>query len=156
MLNEDRAIVIAASSDITDRLGQAADIQAAGRQRQQLALTGLEQQVSRIRQASPTARYAATASPAPPACGSDCAGRTLQPVAEPHCPVCSQALAPGQAVAATGCALPEAEREFSGVDAVAVYSEALRDTIHKPKYEGPAGQMIFGRLLVGRMEAAPR
>ncbi|MFF7545724.1 DNA-processing protein DprA [Streptomyces canus] len=41
MLDEDRAILVTASSDITDRLGRAADIQAAGQQRQQLALTGL-------------------------------------------------------------------------------------------------------------------
>lgn len=41
MLDEDRAILVTASSDITDRLGQAADIQRAGRQRRQLALAGL-------------------------------------------------------------------------------------------------------------------
>ncbi|MEU5958271.1 DNA-processing protein DprA [Streptomyces sp. NPDC047525] len=41
MLEEDRAILVTASSDITGRLGQAADIQAAGQQRQQLALAGL-------------------------------------------------------------------------------------------------------------------
>ncbi|MFI1394583.1 DNA-processing protein DprA [Streptomyces sp. NPDC020681] len=41
MLDEDRAILVTASSDITDRLGRAADIQAAGQQRQQLALADL-------------------------------------------------------------------------------------------------------------------
>ncbi|MGW8847977.1 DNA-processing protein DprA [Streptomyces xiamenensis] len=41
MLDEGRAILVASSSDITDRLGQAADIQRAGQQRQQLALAGL-------------------------------------------------------------------------------------------------------------------
>jgi DNA processing protein len=41
MLDEGRAILVTASSDITDRLGQAADIQRAGQQRQQLALAGL-------------------------------------------------------------------------------------------------------------------
>lgn len=41
MLDEDRAILVTSSSDITNRLGQAADIQAAGQQRQQLALAGL-------------------------------------------------------------------------------------------------------------------
>ncbi|WP_086810264.1 DNA-processing protein DprA [Streptomyces reticuliscabiei] len=41
MLDEDRAILVTASSDITDRLGQAADIQRASQQRQQLALAGL-------------------------------------------------------------------------------------------------------------------
>ncbi len=41
MLEENRAIQVNHSSDITDRLGQAADIQRAGQQRQQLALAGL-------------------------------------------------------------------------------------------------------------------
>jgi DNA processing protein len=41
MLDEGRAILVTASSDITDRLGQAADIQRAGQQRQQLALADL-------------------------------------------------------------------------------------------------------------------
>ncbi|MEU3401351.1 DNA-processing protein DprA [Streptomyces filamentosus] len=41
MLDDGRAILVTASSDITDRLGQAAAIQAAGQQRQQLALAGL-------------------------------------------------------------------------------------------------------------------
>ncbi|GGV70213.1 hypothetical protein GCM10010277_80990 [Streptomyces longisporoflavus] len=41
MLDENKAILVTASSDITDRLGRAAHIQAAGRQRQQLALADL-------------------------------------------------------------------------------------------------------------------
>ncbi|PJE98132.1 DNA processing protein DprA [Streptomyces carminius] len=41
MLDEHRAIQVTASSDITDRLGRAADIERAARQRQQLALAGL-------------------------------------------------------------------------------------------------------------------
>ncbi|MFG3064845.1 ComF family protein [Streptomyces sp. NPDC048231] len=87
---------------------------------------------------------------------SDCAGRTLQPVADPHCPVCSQALAPGSQCGNRLCALTEAQRGFSRVDAVAVYSGALRDKIHKLKYEGKHGwAMIFGRLLVGWMESHP-
>ncbi|MFF7146261.1 ComF family protein [Streptomyces nodosus] len=87
---------------------------------------------------------------------SDCAGRTLQPVADPHCPVCSQALAPDRQCGNWLCALPEAERGFSRVDAVAVYSGALRNKIHRLKYDGAYGwAMIFGRLLVGWMESHP-
>lgn len=41
MLDENRAIQVTQTSDITDRLGSAADIQRAGQQRQQLALAGL-------------------------------------------------------------------------------------------------------------------
>ncbi|MGW5625135.1 hypothetical protein ACWEWP_31180 [Streptomyces olivaceus] len=40
MIEEHRAILVTASSDITGRLAQAADIQRAGQQRQQLALVG--------------------------------------------------------------------------------------------------------------------
>ncbi|GGJ48608.1 DNA-processing protein DprA [Streptomyces brasiliensis] len=41
MVDEDRAILVTQSSDITERLARAADIQRAGQQRQQLALAGL-------------------------------------------------------------------------------------------------------------------
>ncbi|WP_406401781.1 DNA-processing protein DprA [Streptomyces uncialis] len=41
MLDGSRAIQVTRTSDVTDRLVQAADIPRAGRQRQQLALTGL-------------------------------------------------------------------------------------------------------------------
>jgi DNA processing protein len=41
MLDESRAILVTASSEITDRLGRAAGIQRAGQQRQQPALAGL-------------------------------------------------------------------------------------------------------------------
>ncbi|MFH9959049.1 ComF family protein [Streptomyces roseolus] len=88
---------------------------------------------------------------------SDCAGRTLQRVAEPHCPVCSQVVALGRQCGNRVCALPEAERGFSRVDAVAMYSGALRDKIHKLKYDGKTGwAMVFGRLLVGWMESHPK
>ncbi|MEU8352280.1 ComF family protein [Streptomyces sp. NPDC048845] len=87
---------------------------------------------------------------------SDCAGRTLQAVADPHCPVCSQATAPGRPCGNRLCALPEEQRGFSRVDAVAMYSGALREKIHKLKYDGAYGwAMIFGRLLVGWMESHP-
>lgn len=85
---------------------------------------------------------------------SDCAGRTLQPIADFHCPVCSQAVASDSRCVNRLCALPEAQRGFSRVDAVAVYSGDLRDKIRKLKYEGRSGwAMIFGRLRVGWMES---
>ncbi|WP_371788897.1 hypothetical protein OG404_33205 [Streptomyces griseoaurantiacus] len=37
---------------------------------------------------------------------SDCAGRTPQPVADSHCPVCSQTTLPGKSCANRLCALP--------------------------------------------------
>ncbi|GGS45324.1 ComF family protein [Streptomyces violaceus] len=87
---------------------------------------------------------------------SNCAGRTLQPVADSHCPVCSQAVASNRQCSNRLCALPEAERGFSRVDAVAVYSGGLRDKIHRLKYDGAYGwAIIFGRLLVGWMESHP-
>ncbi|MFJ7258302.1 ComF family protein [Streptomyces sp. NPDC098085] len=49
-----------------------------------------------------------------------------------------------------------AQRGFSRVDAVAVFSGALRDKIHKLKYDGAHGwEIIFGRLIVGGMESHP-
>ncbi|WP_331719402.1 ComF family protein [Streptomyces sp. NBC_01187] len=87
---------------------------------------------------------------------SDCAGRTLQPVSDSHCPVCSQSVAPGSACGNRLCALPVAARGFSHVDAVAVYSGALREKIHRLKYDGRSGwALIFGRLLVGWMNSHP-
>ncbi|MEV6942997.1 ComF family protein [Streptomyces sp. NPDC051172] len=87
---------------------------------------------------------------------SDCAGRTLRPVADSRCPVCSQAVAPGRPCGNRLCALPVSQRGFSRVDAVAVYSGALRDKIHRLKYDGAHGwALIFGRLLVGWMESHP-
>jgi predicted amidophosphoribosyltransferase len=63
---------------------------------------------------------------------------------------------PGRPCANRLCALPVAQRGFSRVDAVAVYSGALKDKIHQLKYDGAYGwAMIFGRLLVGWMESHP-
>lgn len=87
---------------------------------------------------------------------SDCAGHTLQPIADRHCSVCSQALVPGEQCGNRLCGLPDPQRGFSRVDAIAVYSGALKNKIHKLKYEGKHGwAMIFGRLLVGWMESHP-
>lgn len=87
---------------------------------------------------------------------SDCAGRTLQPVSDNRCPICSQTVQPDRPCVNRLCALPEAERGFSRVDAVAVYSGALRDKIHRLKYDGAHGwALIFGRLLVGWMDSHP-
>ncbi|SDG57815.1 hypothetical protein [Streptomyces griseoaurantiacus] len=66
----------------------------------------------------------------------DCAGRTPQPVADSHCPVCSQTTLPGKSWANRLCALPVHQQGFSRVDAVAVHSGALRDKIHKLKSTG--------------------
>ncbi|MGM0353564.1 DNA-processing protein DprA [Streptomyces sp. ECR3] len=86
----------------------------------------------------------------------DCAGRTLQPVADSHCPVCSQTTLPGKSCANRLCARPVDQQGVSRVDAVAVHSGALRDKIHKLKYDGTYGWvMIFGRLLVGWTESHP-
>ncbi|WP_406255571.1 DNA-processing protein DprA [Streptomyces griseoaurantiacus] len=86
----------------------------------------------------------------------DCAGRTLQPVADSHCLVRSQTTLPGKSCANRLCARPVDQQGVSRVDAVAVHSGALRDKIHKLKYDGTYGWvMIFGRLLVGWTESHP-
>uniref|UniRef100_UPI002F91A4F6 ComF family protein n=1 Tax=Streptomyces cellulosae TaxID=1968 RepID=UPI002F91A4F6 len=87
---------------------------------------------------------------------SDCAGRAVQHVADSRCPVCSQTVLDGRACTNKVCALPVSQRGFTRVDAVAMFSGALRDKIHRLKYDGKTGwALIFGRLLVGWMETHP-
>ncbi|MFE0631134.1 hypothetical protein ACFW3D_29780 [Streptomyces sp. NPDC058864] len=70
--------------------------------------------------------------------------------------MCSQTVLAGQVCANRLCALPVEQRGFSRVDAVAMYSGALRDKIHRLKYGGAHGwAIVFGRLLVGWMETHP-
>ncbi|MGI5143961.1 MULTISPECIES: ComF family protein [unclassified Streptomyces] len=67
--------------------------------------------------------------------------------------MCSQTVLQGQSCANRLCALPLEQRGFSRVDAIAMYSGALRDKIHRLKYDGKHGwALIFGRLIVGWME----
>lgn len=113
-------------------------------------------EISPIRQASPHCPVCAYVVIGTARLCSDCAGRTLQPVSDHHCPVCSQTVTPGRPCVNRLCSVPVEQRGFSRVDAVAVYSGALRDKIHKLKYDGAHGwAMIFGRLLVGWMESHP-
>jgi len=51
----------------------------------------------------------------------------------------------------------ERNRRIERIDAIAYHSGALQDKIHSFKYEGKAGwSLIFGRLLVGWLEAHAR
>ena len=90
---------------------------------------------------------------APATCAA-CAGSTLPPVAEAHCPVCSQTL-PGAGAACGNriCGWPAEERHFSRVDAVAMYDGAMKRTLPRLKYDGLLGwAMIYGRLIVGWLD----
>ncbi|WP_327359614.1 ComF family protein [Streptomyces sp. NBC_01304] len=96
----------------------------------------------------------------PRICGA-CAGKTLQPIPDDHCLICSQALAPGRACVNTLCGWPEGRerraRSITRIDAVAQYSGTfaayLRIFKETPGYEFLAA--IFGRLLIGWMETHP-
>lgn len=86
---------------------------------------------------------------------ADCAGRTIQPVAEAHCPVCSQTLAhTGATCTNTICTWPPQRRFFTRVDALAIYSGALEMALRRFKYppRRHGWAAIFGRLLIGWLE----
>jgi len=82
----------------------------------------------------------------------DCASKTLDAIAPPACPVCSQGLEGGNPCRNWLCDDPN--RRIERVDAIAYLSGSLKAKIHSYKYEGRLGwSLIFGRLLVGWLEA---
>lgn len=85
-----------------------------------------------------------------------CAARTLRPLAEHHCELCSQNLsAPGAACWNRICNWSPERRFFTRVDAVALFANPLDAAIKRFKYDpGNAGWgTIFGRLIVGWLNA---
>jgi predicted amidophosphoribosyltransferase len=81
-----------------------------------------------------------------------CAGKTLEVVLPGACPVCSQILDADGVCPNWLCDDPR--RRIERIDAIAYLSGALRDKIHRYKYEGKTGwSLIFARLVVGWLEA---
>jgi predicted amidophosphoribosyltransferase len=81
-----------------------------------------------------------------------CAGKTLEAIEPGACPVCSQILGPDGTCPNWLCADPH--RRIDRIDAIAYLSGALRERVHRYKYDGRTGwSLIFGRLLVGWLEA---
>jgi predicted amidophosphoribosyltransferase len=90
----------------------------------------------------------------PPHTCLDCAGRTFEHIAEGACPVCSQMLDGGDC---PNWLCTDPERRISKIDAIAYLSGALRDKVHRYKYEGMWGwSIIFGRLLLSWLERNAR
>jgi predicted amidophosphoribosyltransferase len=81
-----------------------------------------------------------------------CASKTLEAIEPGACPVCSQILGTDGTCPNWLCDDPR--RRIEHIDAIAYLSGALRDRIHRYKYYGrPGWSLIFGRLLVGWLEA---
>lgn len=93
----------------------------------------------------------------PRICG-DCAGKTLKPIPDDHCPVCSQVLKPNVPCVNSLCGWQQGrarwKRSITRIDAVAQYTDPFSSTLRRFKevagHEPWGG--IFGRLLVGWME----
>lgn len=81
-----------------------------------------------------------------------CASTALEAIEPGACPVCSQILSEDGRCPNWLCDDPR--RRIERIDAIAYSSGALRDKIHRYKYDGRTGwSLIFGRLLVGWLEA---
>lgn len=81
-----------------------------------------------------------------------CASKTLEAIEPGACPVCSQILGTDGTCPNWLCDDPQ--RRIERIDAIAYLSGALRDRIHRYKYDGKTGwSLIFGRLVVGWLEA---
>jgi predicted amidophosphoribosyltransferase len=84
-----------------------------------------------------------------------CASTSLDRIGPNACPVCRQVVEPGTSCRNWLCNDPG--RHFDRVDAIAYYSGQLGETIRRYKYDGATGwKLIFGRLLVGWLEAHAR
>ena len=81
-----------------------------------------------------------------------CAGRTLEAIAQRACSICSQRLEGGSPCRNSLCR--DRHRRVERIDAIAYLSGPLQAKIHSYKYEGRGGwAVIFARLLVGWLEA---
>ncbi|MFF8415036.1 ComF family protein [Streptomyces omiyaensis] len=84
-----------------------------------------------------------------------CATKTLRPLAQYHCKLCSQTLSAADASCRNPiCRWTPEQRFFTRVDAVALFAAPLDAKIKKFKYDGATGwAVIFGRLIVGWLNA---
>jgi predicted amidophosphoribosyltransferase len=81
-----------------------------------------------------------------------CASKTLEAILPGACPVCSQVLDADGVCPNWLCDDPR--RRIERIEAIAYLSGALRDRIHRYKYDGKTGwSLIFARLVVGWLEA---
>jgi predicted amidophosphoribosyltransferase len=84
-----------------------------------------------------------------------CASRSLDNIGSNACPVCRQIVEPGTHCRNSLC--NDAGRRIDRIDAIAYHSGQLAETIIRYKYYDATGwKLIFGRLLVGWLEAYAR
>jgi predicted amidophosphoribosyltransferase len=82
---------------------------------------------------------------------TNCAAATLIPIAQNHCPICSQML---DATGVCSNGLCQGQRHIDRIRAVATYSGDLASSIKRFKYQGMWGwAAIFGRLVTGYLES---
>jgi len=82
----------------------------------------------------------------------DCASQSLEAIDPGACPVCSQIL--GSDGTCPNWLCDGSQRRIERIDAISYLSGALQIRIHWYKYKGKtAWSLIFGRLLVGWLEA---
>lgn len=85
-----------------------------------------------------------------------CAARSLEPVPDAHCQVCSQALGTARRCSNALCELPPGERGFSRVDAIAMFSATWRTRSGASSTTGPgAGPPSSGAWSSGGWSATP-
>lgn len=80
-----------------------------------------------------------------------CAGETIPDLSPPLCPICSQTLEPGKPCANRLCSDPG--RSIDHIYAIAAYSNDLRLGIVRLKRGGRAWALVFGRLVIGYLQA---
>lgn len=81
----------------------------------------------------------------------ECASKSLAPIPDDHCQICSQALRPGGRCVNALC---NETRHIARIRAIAQYSGDLANVIRRLKYQRKTGwTYIFGRLVTGYLEA---
>ena len=82
---------------------------------------------------------------------AECAARTLTPIADRHCPICSQAITDGQGCRNALCRDPD--RSIESIAAVAMYTEPLNSLIVGLKTNPRLSRgRIMGRLVLGWLQ----
>ena len=88
-----------------------------------------------------------------------CASAGMELVGSDHCEICNQQLPESQTCSNYWCRRPLSERHFAFIHAIAMRSGPLERAISRYKYPEDGGHKgwaaIFGRVLVGYMDAAP-
>ncbi len=82
-----------------------------------------------------------------------CAAQTIEPVPSSRCPVCDQKTLPGAGCQNYWCRVPDGDRGFGCVFAIAMRTGALHGALDRYKFHDKWGwASVFGRVLVGYLD----